>query len=112
MSSPVASSSIIRIPITTDANQRVHAHLPGRVFDIDRWEVLDLVLREVELNALIEAGNRADRNRYFLSSPKMTLLEQDMAHVMRGPVDDQSLDLADLAISGVDLLTSMHSHLA
>jgi hypothetical protein len=80
--------------------------------DVDGRQVLHLLLGDVEPDAVVDAGDRADRDGHFLASPQMPLLEEHMGHMVVSRVDDQALDPPDIAVGGVDVLVPAHGHLA
>src|SRR5579871_1226807 len=76
--------------------------------ELDRRQVCDLVLAEAEPHAVVDAGDGTDRDSDFLLAPEMALVEQDVGDVVVGRVDNEALDAADSAISGVDVVAAAH----
>src|SRR5580658_10160034 len=76
-------------------------------------QVLDLLLGDAEIDAVL-AGSRygADRDRHYLAAEHVSLLEEHMGDLMAGGVDDDPLDLPDVAVGGMDVLTAAHARLA
>lgn len=93
---------------------------PG-VIDVHGRRVPHLLLGEVEpgtvvvglLNGVVvDLGDGADRDGYFLAAEQVPLLQQHVGHVAAAGVDDQPLDLPDGAVGGVDALAAAHGYLA
>jgi len=87
------------------------AGLPTRVMDVHGWQVLHLLLSEVEPDTVIDPGHGTDRDGHFLTAPHVSLLEEHVGHVVAFRVDDQPLDFPDVAVGGMDVLTATHLHL-
>lgn len=76
--------------------------------NVDRWQVLDFVLREAEPDAVADTYHRADRDRDRLMAPEVALLEQKVRHVVIGAIDHQPLDVPDRPIRGMYVLATAH----
>ena len=61
---------------------------------------------------LVDLLDRADRNGHLLAPPEVTFLQEHMCHVALRGVDDQALDLADLAVGRVHRLTALNADLS
>ena len=68
-------------------------------------QILHLLLGDVEPDSFGGPGHGADRDGDLLAPPQMALLEQHVGHVMIARVDEEPLDLADLAVHGMDVVT-------
>src|ERR1022692_1924831 len=68
------------------------AALPGRVIDDHGRQVLHLLLGNAELDAVVDPGDGADRDGYFLAAEHVPLLQEHMGHVVVARVDDKPLD--------------------
>src|SRR6202035_5087522 len=53
-----------------------------------------------------------DRNGHLFAPPEVTLLQEHVCHVALRGVDNQALDLADLAVTGVHRLASLYADLS
>ena len=62
--------------------------------------------------AVVQALDRTDGDGDLLASPEVSLLEQDMGDVPVRRLDDEPLDLADLAVAGVHPLAAPHADLS
>src|ERR1035441_6322021 len=86
-----------------------HSH---RVLDIDGREPLDLVPAECYLDELADAFHGADRNRHRLLAPQVSLIEQDVGHVVVAGIDHEPLDLPDRPVGGRHVLAAAHVDIA
>src|ERR1039458_1905753 len=75
-------------------------------------QVLHLELGDVEPDTAVDAGHGADGDGYFLAAPQVPLLEQHVGYVVVAGVDDEPLDLADVAIGSMHALAAARRHLA
>jgi hypothetical protein len=57
------------------------------VRDVDGWQVTYLVLGEVELYAVIDAGDGAERDGHSFLAPEVSVVQQDVCHVMIARID-------------------------
>src|SRR5947209_2075580 len=74
-----------------------------------KWrQILDLFLRDVEPNPRVDRGDGTDRDSHLPAAPQVTLLKQDVGHLMVGRIDYEPLDLPDLAVYGVHALMALH----
>ncbi len=72
--------------------------------DVYGWQVLHVLLGDVELDAVLDVGHSADRDGHFSAAPQMPLLQEHVGYVLVGRVDDESLDSPDVAVGGMDVL--------
>jgi len=79
------------------------------VIEVDGRQVLHVLPGDLELDAVVGAGHRRDRDGYFLAAPQVSLLEEHVGHVTAAGVDDEALDLADVPVSGLDVITAAES---
>src|SRR5271170_3939764 len=77
----------------------------------DGWQGLDLVLGQLDRDALVDLLNRVDRNGDLLATPEVTFLQENMRHMPVSRVDDQSLHLADLTVARVHGLATPEADL-
>src|SRR5262249_61637797 len=83
------------------------------VVDVHRRQVLDVVLGEAELDALVaDLGHGRDRDGDLLPAPQVAFLEEHVRHVLAARVDDQPLDPPDAAVGGADGIIAVYRHLA
>jgi hypothetical protein len=68
------------------------------VIDLHRRQVFHLVLRETDLDTIVDAGPGADRNGDFFFTPEVSFVEQDVGHVVGARIDDESPDAPDAAV--------------
>src|SRR6478672_9422689 len=82
--------------------------VPGlfEMFEVDRRQVPDLILSQVDAHAIVDSYHGADRNRHLLGSPQMPLLEQEVGHVTVRGIDDQAANVSDRTVGGVDVLAA------
>jgi len=80
---------------------------------ISRWQVLYLLLGDVELDAiLVDSGHGANRDRHALTGEHMSLLEEHVGDLVAAGVDNEPLDLPDVTVGGVDVIAAAHSYLS
>jgi hypothetical protein len=85
------------IPAGSEAGQRQVTHLvPG----------------QTEPDTVAEAGHRADRDGYPPLAPEVTLVEQNVSHMMPAGKDGQPPDLPDGAVRGMHMLPGADFHFA
>ena len=84
--------------------------LAVQMINVHWRQVLHLLLRDTELDTVIDPGHGADRDGDFLAAPQVTLLQQHVGHVVVGGVDDQALDSPDVAVGGMDVLAAADLH--
>jgi hypothetical protein len=76
-------------------------------------QVLHLLPGDVELDAVLaDSRYGADRDRHYLAAEHMSLLEEHVGDLMAAGVDDEPLDLPDVAVGGMDVFAAVHSHLS
>jgi hypothetical protein len=80
--------------------------------DFYRRQVLNLLLGDIEQDAVIGVTDTANRDSHLFAAPQMTFLEKHVGYLVIPRVDDQPLDTPDLPVRGMDLLASSYSHLA
>src|SRR5271170_7162355 len=88
------------------------AGLAVRVIEVYRWQVLDVLLGDAEPDAVTCLRDRADRDGHLPAPPQVPLLEQHMGDVAAAAIDDEALNLADVAVSGMHVLAAAYGHLA
>jgi hypothetical protein len=82
------------------------------VIDVNRRQVLHILLSDREPDAVGGAGYGADRDGYLLAPPQMTLLQEHVSHVTAARVDDKMEHRADRLglLDGVATF-NLHPHL-
>ena len=80
--------------------------------EVDRGEAPYLVLGDVEVDAGGDVGHGADGDGDFFASEEVSLLEKYVGDVVFHATHDESVDLADLPVGGVDLVASVHGYFA
>ena len=69
-------------------------------FDLDGWEVVDLLFRQVEPDAVVDSRDGTDRDRNLFAAPEVAFLEEHVRHpAIRG--DDEALYPPDVAVGDV-----------
>src|SRR5580700_6940530 len=91
----------------TAATSEVPARLPA----VHRWQILYLLLGDVEPDPVIDPGHGADRDGDFLASPQVPLREQHMGHPPIPRADVEALHPADLTVDGMDRVPGPHLYL-
>src|ERR1700750_2485059 len=71
-------------------------------------QILDLPLRDVEPDPVLDRGDGADRDSHLLAAPKVALLEQDVGHLLVGGIHHEPLHLTDLAVDRLHALMAVH----
>ena len=73
------------------------------------WQVLHLLPGDAELDAaLVDSRHGADRDRHDLTSEHVSLLEEHVGDVVAAGVEDEPLDLSDVAVGGMDVTAAAH----
>ena len=75
-------------------------------------QVLHLLLGDAQLDTAVEPSHIPERDSHFLASPQMPLLEEHVCHLVAGRIDAERMDLPDITIGGVDVVTAAFLHLA
>jgi hypothetical protein len=74
--------------------------------DVYRRKSPHLILREIDLDTIVDAGHRSDRNRDLLLTREVSFVEEAVCHVMVARIDDQSPDTPDAAIGCMNMLAA------
>lgn len=82
------------------------------MIEVDLRQVLHFMLAQVELDTGLHRRNGANGDRHLFAAPQVAFLEQYVSHVVAAGIDDKSADSPDVAVFGMDVLASAHSHLA
>jgi hypothetical protein len=82
------------------------------VIEVHVRQVLHRLPLGVGANAAVDFVHRADRNRHVLATLHVPVLEEHMGHPVLAIVDDESLDLADVTVTGMDVRPATHGDLA
>jgi len=77
------------------------ASLPGGRIDVRRRQFADLLPGDAHLDAVVESGHRAERDRDVLVRQHMPFDDQHVGHCAAAGVDAQTADVPDVAIGGV-----------
>src|SRR6478672_1323386 len=101
-----------QLPAMSVAGPRVAA-IPGasRLLSsgLAQWrQVLDLSLRDVEPDPVLDRGDGADRDGHLLAAPQVALLEEDVGHLVVGGIHHEPLHLPDLAVDRVHALMAIY----
>ncbi len=75
-------------------------------------QVTHLVPGQTEPDTAAEAGHRADRDGYPPLAPEVTLVEQNVSHMVPAGNDGQPPDLPDGAVRGTHMLSAADFHFA
>ncbi len=63
-------------------------------------------------DAVVDAGDGADRNGDPFVAPEVTLVEQDVCDVVIAGIDHHALDPSDSLVGGVDVFAAAYLYLA
>src|SRR6185312_7328791 len=74
----------------------------------DWRQILNLPLRDVQPDPVLDRGDGADRDGHLLAAPQVTLMEQDVGHLLVGGIHHDPLHLPDLAVDRVYALMALH----
>src|SRR5260370_37196974 len=75
-------------------------------------QVLYLLPGEAEPDAVVEPGHLVERDGDVLARPQMPFPDQHVGHLAAARVDAQGVDLPDVAVGGMDVVTAALFHLA
>ena len=76
-------------------------------------QVLHLLPGDAELDAVLaDSRHGADRDRHYLAAEHVSLLQEHVGDLVAAGVDDEPLDLPDVAVGGMDVLAAAYSYLS
>ena len=90
-----------------------HRRLIHQIARIPRRARLDLILRNVELDMVVgpvDPVNGIRRHQDMLSSPPVLSVDDEIPDVEGGAIDNEILDMADVAVSRVDVIACDFSY--
>jgi hypothetical protein len=58
---------------------------------------------------LVDCRHDADRDRHYLAAEHVSLLEQHVGDLVAAGVNDEPLDLPDVAVGGVEIFAAAHT---
>jgi hypothetical protein len=87
--------------------------MPGRLtVGRGRRQVLYLPPGDAEPDAAVEPGHRVERDGDVLATPPVPFPEQHVGHLAAARVDQETADLPDVAVDGVDVVAAVLRYLA